>query len=78
MTHTNTSNANLYSTVLESNQSLDFQVKADRHAWLHLVDGKATINGETITSGDAVSFEPNESLEIKGLEESEFLLFDLA
>ncbi|MFG6667739.1 pirin family protein [Halomonas sp. HNIBRBA4712] len=49
-----------------------------RHAWLQLVSGELTVNGEQLTTGDAAALGPDETLEISQAKGAHVLLFDLA
>jgi redox-sensitive bicupin YhaK (pirin superfamily) len=48
-----------------------------RHAWVQLVKGELEANGSRLTPGDAVAISAAESLELKAIKPSDFLVFDL-
>ena len=48
-----------------------------RHAWLQVVKGAVTLNGERLGAGDGAAVSDEESLTVRADEESEVLLFDL-
>lgn len=50
---------------------------SDRHVWIQMIRGNATVNGSPITSGDGISLDPETSLVVQAQKDSEFLLFDL-
>lgn len=50
---------------------------ANRHIWIQMVKGKASINGTKIFQGDGASISGEKALAIDAMENSEFLLFDL-
>lgn len=54
------------------------ELPAVRHAWLHVAKGKAVVNGEVLSAGDAAAFSPGESIEVAGQQDAELFLFDLA
>jgi redox-sensitive bicupin YhaK (pirin superfamily) len=60
-----------------ANRVVGHPLSPDRHAWVQLVKGRLSINGEILQAGDgaAVSHEPN--LHFEAQEASEFLLIDL-
>lgn len=51
---------------------------ADRHAWLQVLSGRLTLNGETLEVGDGAAVAEAPLLDITAGEPSEVLLFDLA
>jgi quercetin 2,3-dioxygenase len=68
----------LYSSILEKDETLSYELKENRHAWIQIVKGSLEINGETLNQGDGAAVSDEKILEIKSLEdETEFLLFDL-
>lgn len=72
--------ADMYISRLKNNDTVEFQLRAGRGAWIQVIHGKLSINGQTVSTGDALSFEQAELLKIKALDgsSSEFILFDLA
>jgi redox-sensitive bicupin YhaK (pirin superfamily) len=70
--------AELYLSRLELGQSLEYSLRIGRGLWLQTVSGRVSVNGHLLASGDAVSAEDEEKLQIQAVEKSEFLLFDLA
>jgi quercetin 2,3-dioxygenase len=70
--------ADLYISRLKKDEDLEFKLRPQRGAWVQVVKGRLSVNGKEIVTGDAVSFESEELLNIKSLDQSEFLLFDLA
>lgn len=72
--------ANVYVSELASNQHVTHALGDNRHAWLHVIKGAVTVNGQSLTTGDAISASSEAQLSIaaSGSEPSEILLFDLA
>jgi redox-sensitive bicupin YhaK (pirin superfamily) len=70
--------AKLYVSLLAPGQEVQHQLGNDRYAWLQVAKGAVVVNGQKFGQGDgaAVSLEPQ--VNIKGSEEAEVLLFDLA
>jgi redox-sensitive bicupin YhaK (pirin superfamily) len=68
----------LHATVLEAGKLLSYRIDDGRKAFLQIVSGTATVNGEALGAGDAVTLEGLEALEVRADEETEALLFDLA
>lgn len=70
--------ANLYISRLKNEEVAEFKLEPKRGAWIQVVKGKLLVKGKEISAGDALSFEDEELLTFKSLEQSEFMLFDLA
>jgi hypothetical protein len=70
--------ADLYISRLKEKDSHSFQLRAGRGAWVQVVKGRIKVNGEEVSTGDALSFDNEELLNFESLEDSELLLFDLA
>lgn len=68
----------MYISRLKKDEDFEFKLRANRGAWLQVVQGKMNVNGQDISSGDAVSFENAELLKIKAKDKTEIILFDLA
>jgi quercetin 2,3-dioxygenase len=68
----------LYASVLESGDVVNYHLKPERYAWLQIAQGVATFNGEKLSAGDAVQITGAENLQISTDMGTEFLLFDLA
>jgi quercetin 2,3-dioxygenase len=68
----------LYTSVLESGDVVNHQVKSDRYAWLQVARGIVNLNGEELRAGDGVQINGEEQLEISTNIGGEILLFDLS
>lgn len=68
----------LFSALLDPGKRIDYPVPAGRHVWVQVARGKLTVNGKELGAGDAAALSQEESLELKALENSEVLVFDLA
>ena len=69
--------ADLYLGKLDVDQSVTHPLAPERHAWLHVAEGEVTLNGQTLTGGDAVAISNESALELRGAKPSQVLLFDL-
>jgi redox-sensitive bicupin YhaK (pirin superfamily) len=67
----------LYTSVLEPGNVINYQVQPHRYAWLQIAQGIATLNGEELRAGDGVQISVEEQLEISTQVGAEILLFDL-
>jgi len=72
--------ASLSVAELTPGEQLTYPLKPGRHAWLQVITGNVTVNGETLSTGDAVAADSEEALALtaQGSANSEVLLFDLA
>jgi hypothetical protein len=71
--------ARLYVTELSSNQSVTHELATGRHAWIQVVRGDVSVNGNVLHEGDAaaISEEPTATIAGSGDAGGEVLLFDL-
>ncbi len=67
----------LYASVLEPGDVVNYHVQPHRYAWLQIAQGIATLNGEELRAGDGVQISVEEQLEISTKVGAEILLFDL-
>ena len=59
--------------------TLTYALADRRHAWVHVVEGEVTLNGESLTTGDAVAVEDERELSFAANGgKAEVLVFDLA
>ncbi|MCA9303918.1 MAG: pirin family protein [Phycisphaerales bacterium] len=64
--------------VFHAGDSLDLDLRADRHAWIHVVRGSVQLDGHTLGAGDSIGISESAGLSLLFGEESEILVFDLA
>jgi quercetin 2,3-dioxygenase len=67
----------LYATILNQSASLDYDLNANRSAYLQVAKGKVRANGELLVAGDALMLDNSQQLHIEAVENAEMLLFDL-
>jgi len=70
--------ARLYLSTLDAGQAVAHALENGRHAWLQVLRGKIVLNGQPLSAGDGAAISDEVNLEIKGHDNSEVLLFDLA
>ena len=70
--------ADLWLARLIPGESLEYQLRDSRNAWLHVAEGEVVLNGRTLNEGDAAYFTKAASLDIQADSEAQLLLFDLA
>lgn len=67
----------LYASLLNGEQQLTHELSEGRRAYLHLIRGTLTVNGERLQQGDAAKIADERLISISNAEAAEFLLFDL-
>jgi len=67
----------LFATILEAGHQLDYTPVAGRSVYVHVARGDVTLNGVTLTQGDAVAVDNEATIVITSQTEAEILLFDL-
>jgi redox-sensitive bicupin YhaK (pirin superfamily) len=70
--------ARLYVSLLAPDQEVKHDLRQGRYAWLQVAKGAVELNGKTLHQGDGAAVSEEQKLSIKGVEDSEVLLFDLA
>jgi len=70
--------ARLYAGLFDAGQTAQHPLAPGRHAWVHVVRGKAMVNGRELAAGDAVAVSEERTVRIEGIDASELLVFDLA
>lgn len=70
--------ASVYASVLSKDQEVVHSLPPGRHAWLQVARGEVALNGELLNQGDGAAISSEEQIAIRGREDSEVLLFDLA
>lgn len=69
--------ADLWLAKLGADQKVTHSLAPGRNAWVHVAEGEVSLNGQTLTGGDAVAVSGESSLELRGAKPSRVLLFDL-
>jgi hypothetical protein len=70
--------ANLYASLLDGSESVEFQQRAGRRIYVHVVRGEVTVNGQPLRAGDALKIEGEAKVRLENARDAEVLLFDLA
>lgn len=63
---------------LKSGEQLAIKIAEGRYGWLQLASGEMTVNGLTLSAGDALALQDEKTIAIQALSQAEFLWFDLA
>jgi redox-sensitive bicupin YhaK (pirin superfamily) len=69
--------ASIYSGLFEAGESLQQKLDPARRTYVHLVRGRAAVNGQRLAAGDALRLEHETELTIRDGEDAEILVFDL-
>ena len=70
---------NLYVSALNKGDRITYNTDKDRSLWIQLARGSATINGQTLETGDGAAITQESELELVATtDNAEILLFDLA
>jgi redox-sensitive bicupin YhaK (pirin superfamily) len=69
--------ADLWLAKLEKGQKVAHELAAVRHAWLHVAEGRVSVNGQELAAGDAAALDGRSAVKVNALEDSQVLLFDL-
>jgi redox-sensitive bicupin YhaK (pirin superfamily) len=70
--------AKLYVSLLSPGQEVKHDLGKGRHAWLQIARGSVELHGQKLVQGDGAAISEEKALSIKGAEDAEVLLFDLA
>lgn len=74
--------ADLWLGRLEAGQTVAHSLAPGRHVWLHVAVGTVTVDGDSLTAGDAIAISNTDStpatLSVSSTQSSQVLLFDLA
>ena len=68
---------NIFASIMTDDDKLNYQISSGRTAYLHLIKGHISVNGQTLSSGDALKVVNESELTIDEPDNAEFLLFDL-
>lgn len=70
--------AKMYAGIFDGSQTETFNLDPKRKAYLHLIHGSLTVNGQKLLGGDALLIENESSLDITNGINAEVLFFDLS
>ena len=70
--------ARIYQLLLEASETAQLNTKADRHYYVHMIDGELNIAGETVKAGDGVKLSDITALQLNAKAQPvKALVFDL-
>ena len=72
--------ARIYVSELGTGESVKYAMDSTRHAWIQMVRGAVSLNGQSLSEGDGAAISGESALAFMGAEPAggEFLLFDLS
>jgi redox-sensitive bicupin YhaK (pirin superfamily) len=71
-------NAKLYAGLFDGDQQTQLALDPQRKAYVHLIKGDLEVNGQKLTTGDALMIEQEHQLHLSQGHQAEVLVFDLA
>jgi redox-sensitive bicupin YhaK (pirin superfamily) len=69
---------NLYASKLRSDARVELPLKKKRGVWVQVIKGLVTVNDQPLESGDGLALADVNKVAISAMDNSEFLLFDMA
>lgn len=70
--------ASLYAGLFDKGATGELAIGKDRHSWVQIARGKASVNGHILSAGDGAALSGEALVRIEGIVASEVLVFDLA
>lgn len=68
--------ADLFVGRLDANRQIDHQLRHS-NAWVQLISGDLTVNGQNISAGDGIALEQEKELKLSSAQSAHFVAFDL-
>lgn len=68
----------IYARIFSPNEAATYTLNGGRHAFIHVISGKVSLQEQTLFGGDAVAVSEGSKVELCADEKSEIILFDLA
>jgi quercetin 2,3-dioxygenase len=69
--------ADLWLEKFDGTNRVNHKLAPGRHAWVHVAEGEVTVNGKTLTGGDAAAVSDEKEIELSADKPAQVLLFDL-
>ncbi len=70
--------AKMYAGLFDGTEKAQITLDPTRKAYVHLVRGALTVNGQALQAGDAAKLEGEQALAVDGGRDAEVIIFDLA
>jgi hypothetical protein len=68
---------NLYTGLLDGNESDSVDLSAGRGAWIHVAEGALKLNGQRLDAGDGAAIQEESRVSISDGENAQFVLWEL-
>ena len=68
----------LYAGMFDAGEATRFEMRPGRHAWLQVLRGAVTLNGNPLNQGDGAAVSDEPALDLTATANAEVLVFDLA
>ena len=68
----------LHLAKLTRGDAVEYRLRPERFAWVHVAEGEVTLNGQTLHGGDGVVLTGEPRVELAAQQSAQILLFDLA
>jgi quercetin 2,3-dioxygenase len=69
--------ANLWLAKFSDSEALTYELKPERHAWVHVAEGSVELNGRKLSAGDGAALSQEPKLQLVGSGKAQVLVFDL-
>ena len=69
--------ADLWLAKFSDSEALTYELKPERHAWVHVAEGSVELNGRKLSAGDGAAISEETKLRLAGSGKAQVLLFDL-
>lgn len=69
--------ASVYATLLKTGTTVALPLQENRNAWVQVVRGAITLNGQHLDAGDGAALSQESALKITGIDDAEVLVFEL-
>jgi hypothetical protein len=73
-----TADAKMYAGLFDGNQSASLTLNPKRKAYVHLIQGSLSVNGQDLNAGDALLIQDESQIDIANGKSAEVLVFDLS
>ena len=67
----------VYASLLDKGDTLTYDLENERHLWLQVAKGRLEVNGKELGQGDGLAVSEEAQLELVGIDQAEFLIFDM-
>ena len=69
--------ADLFLAKLKAGETVEHDLRPQRHAWVHVAEGEVKLNGSILKSGDGAALSDESAVTVTANKPSQVLLFDL-